>query len=128
MATIGVAIASCMVRPIRRAIRKTGSCFTVNNIILDFLNGTVLVPFCLLIGATFSTAIFEEALKSNRLFLTVGGFIGLIFVVREFINGDASQHAVPASSGNPVVALPIAKSKAANSPNRAPKAKSSRRR
>lgn len=127
MATIGVAIASCMVRPIRRALRKTGPCFTANNIILDFLNGTVLVPFCLLVGATFSTAILEEALKSSKLFLTVGGFIGLIFVVREFINGDASQHAAPVTSNNPLVPLPIAKSKAANSPNRAPKTKSSRR-
>lgn len=128
MATIGVAIASCMVRPIRRAIRKTGQCFTANTLILDFLNGTVLVPFCLLVGSTFSTAILEAALKTNKLFLTSGGIIGLIFVVREFINGDASQHAVPAASGNPVVPLPIAKSKAANSPNRTQKTKSSRRR
>jgi hypothetical protein len=116
------------VRPIRRKIQNSGPCFTVNNIILDFLNGTVLVPFVLLIGATFSTAIFEEALKSNRLFLTVGGFIGLIFVVREFINGDASQDATALANGNPVVQLPIAKNKAANSPNRAPKSKSTRRR
>lgn len=88
MATILVALSTCAIRPIKRAFKKTGPCFALRDIIVDFLNGTVIVPFVLLIGATFSNTILEAALKSNKLFLTIGGIIGLLFVVREYLNGD----------------------------------------
>lgn len=128
MATIAVAIGSCLVRPIRRRWSKKGPCFTANNLIIDFLNGTVLVPFALMIGSAFSQGILEEALKTNRLFLTVGGVIGLIFVVREFINGEQSQHN-EATVTEVLPKVATTSSKAANSVQRSKqKQKQARRR
>jgi uncharacterized membrane protein YdcZ (DUF606 family) len=88
MATIVLALSSCAIRPIKRAVKKSGPCFALRDIVVDFLNGTVIVPFTLLIGATFSKTILEEALKSNKLFLAIGGVIGLLFVLREYFHGE----------------------------------------
>lgn len=88
MATIAVAVLSCFIRPIRRRIKKFDQCFSYDKMVIDFLNGTVLVPFALLVGAIFSKTLLEEAMKSSKLFLAIGGIIGLFFVIREYLNGD----------------------------------------
>ena len=90
MATIIVAFIGCMLRPIRRALKKdfAGDCFTLRDVVVDFLNGTVLVPFTILIGTTFSKGMLKEALETNKLFLAIGGAIGLMFVIREFLNEE----------------------------------------
>lgn len=84
MATIVVAAACSLIRPIRRWIKHTPTCFTFQETALDFLNGTVVVPFLLLIGAVFSKDLLRAVLDTNKLFLAVGGFIGLVFVVRDY--------------------------------------------
>jgi hypothetical protein len=88
MATIIVAVAACFIRPIRRKIRGTSPCFSYEKMVIDFLNGTVLVPFMLLVGAIFSRTLLEEAVKTNKLFFAIGGIIALFFVIREYFNGD----------------------------------------
>lgn len=90
MATIVVACVTCFIRPIRRFLTKKLPCFTLRDLVVDFLNGTVVVPFMLLVGATFSKAILDAALKSNKLFLTIGGVIGLFFVFREYFTDSSS--------------------------------------
>ena len=88
MATIAVAISSCLIRPIRRKFTKSrpAQCFNVQNVVADFLNGTVIVPFLILIGTAFSKELLKEALETNKLFFAFGGFISLIFIAREFLN------------------------------------------
>lgn len=88
MATLLVAAMTCFIRPVKRAFKKNGDCFDFRDIVIDFMNGTVIIPFCLLVGTAFSKAILEEALKSNKLFLAIGGVIGLLFVLREYFHGD----------------------------------------
>jgi hypothetical protein len=89
MATIGIAVCACIVRPIKRKWTKSKlPCFDSRDVIVDFLNGTVIVPFCLLVGSTFSHEVLEEAIKSNKLFFSICGVIALIFVVKELINGE----------------------------------------
>lgn len=88
MATILVAIITCVIRPIKRAIKKKPPCFTLRDVTVDFLNGTVIVPFTLLIGSTFSKSLLKDAVESNKLFFAIGGVIGLLFVLREYFNGD----------------------------------------
>lgn len=84
MATILVACSTSFIRPFRRLLEKKYPCFNLRDTVVDFLNGTVIVPFALLVGATFSKVMLEEALNSNKLFLTIGGVIGLMFVFREY--------------------------------------------
>ena len=88
MATIMVACTTCIIRPVRRYLANGNPCFNLRDAVVDFLNGTVIVPFALLVGATFSNAILQEALNSNKLFLTIGGVIGLMFVFREYFRGE----------------------------------------
>ena len=88
MATILVAVLIFLIKPIKRLCAKLVPCFTVRDIVLDFLSGTVIVSFLLLIGSTFSQHFLEEALKSNKIFFSVGGFIGLIFVLREVFRAN----------------------------------------
>jgi uncharacterized membrane protein len=88
MATIGIAFFGCFIRPTKRAFKKKVACFTYRDMVVDFLNGTIIVPFFLLVGAAFSSTLLEEALKTNKLFLAVGGVIALLFVFKEYANGD----------------------------------------
>jgi uncharacterized membrane protein YdcZ (DUF606 family) len=88
MATIVIAILTCFLRPARRLMKKTSPCFSYDKLVVDFLNGTVLVPFFLMVGAIFSKSILDEAVKSNKLFMAIGGVIGLFFVFREYFNGE----------------------------------------
>lgn len=55
---------------------------------VDFLNGTVIIPFLLLVGAVFSKFMLEEALRSGKMFLGIGGVIGLLFVLKGYFNGE----------------------------------------
>lgn len=88
MATLIVAFISCLIRPIRRKCDSnfTGACFTRDDLIIDFLNGTVLVPFLILIATAFSKQMLAAALETNKLFFAIAGGIGLIYILREFLN------------------------------------------
>jgi hypothetical protein len=81
-----VALLTCLIKPVKRVIRKRSACFTLRDLTFDFLNGTVIVPFLLLIGSTFSKVLLQEAIETNKLFFAIGGVIGLLIVSREYLN------------------------------------------
>jgi hypothetical protein len=85
MATLALAILAVLIRPIRRKIANVKPCFTLRDSVVDFLNGTVVVPFLLLVGSVFSTAVLNEALKANKVAMAIGGVIGLLFIFRELM-------------------------------------------
>jgi hypothetical protein len=88
MATFAVAALACLIRPLRRVRRHTTPTFTFTTGAVDLLSGTAIVPFFLLIGSVFSSELLEATLRSDRLFLALGGSIGLMVVVRGYFVGD----------------------------------------
>lgn len=57
-------------------------------VIVDFMNGLLIVPFCLLIGSVFSSALLQSAVTLNRGLFAEAGFIALAFVMRELFGPD----------------------------------------
>lgn len=89
MWTVGVAATSCVIRPIRRHVKKSKvPCWVFRDIVLDFLNGTVIVPLLILVGSIFSRELLEEAVKTDKVFFAIAGIVALLFVLREYGNGD----------------------------------------
>ena len=89
--TILVALAAILVRPLRRKFKDESPCFVLRDVVVDFLNGTVIVPFLLLVGSVFSPVLMQEALKLNRVGFAIGGVIGLLFVLRELFANSGSD-------------------------------------
>jgi hypothetical protein len=87
MATFAVAAMTCLIRPIRRMCRHVPPLPGFTTIAVDLLPGTAIVPFVLLIGSVFSSELLEATLRSNRLFLALGGVVGLMVVVRGYFVG-----------------------------------------
>lgn len=58
---------------------------TLTQIIHDFLTGMVIVPFALLFAAVFSSDIFVAIASANRCIFAEGAFVGLLFVLRDFL-------------------------------------------
>lgn len=88
MANIAVALLACLIRPARRAYKHKDVCFVYQDMVVDFLNGTVIIPFLLLVAAVFSKFMLEQALRSDKMFLGIGGVIGLLFVLKGYFNGE----------------------------------------
>lgn len=88
MTTFAVAVLACLIRPIRRLRRRLPPMPGFTTIAVDLLSGTAIVPFGLLIGSVFSTELLETTLRSDRLFLALGGSVGLMVVVRGYFVGD----------------------------------------
>ena len=78
-----------LIRPARRAGKRKAACFVYQDM-ADFLNGTVLVPFLLLAGAVFSKFMLEETLRSDKMFLGIGGGVGLRFALKGYFNGEGT--------------------------------------
>lgn len=55
---------------------------------VDFLNGTVVVPFGLMLGSVFSTTVHQSLQQSSPLMISVAGGIGLFFVLGELSRSD----------------------------------------
>lgn len=83
MAAIAVGIASALLRPVKRWSDGRKPLFQRESAIVDVLNGVTIVPFLLMIGSVFSTAILAELIKSAKVTLAIGGMVGLIFVLGE---------------------------------------------
>jgi len=88
MATFIVAVAACFIRPIRRIRRGAKPYGACERMALDMLEGTIIIPFLLLVGSVFSSVLLAEALRTSKLFMGVGGLIGLLFVLRDYFVGD----------------------------------------
>lgn len=52
----------------------------------DFLNGTAVVPFILMLGSVLSPTLFEYLQQTNMVFMGIAGGIGLVFVVGELLD------------------------------------------
>lgn len=85
IATVVIALLAILIRPARNLLRGLPAQVSYRDAVVDFLNGTAIVPFLLLVGSVFSKQILEEALKTNKLALAYGGVIGLLFIVRELL-------------------------------------------
>src|SRR4051794_39523094 len=89
MCSIGSAIIAPFVKPARMTYHKWRGeevapfAFDRNQIVVDVLNGASLIPFLLLIGCVLSTDLLKAALETSRVFMGIGGLIGVIFVVAE---------------------------------------------
>lgn len=84
--------ALCMfIKPFKRFFFKNQlkSLFNRRDCIFDFLNGTTLIAFGLLVATAFSNRFLYLALQS-KLSIAIAGAVGLIFVCGEFL-GDASE-------------------------------------
>jgi hypothetical protein len=51
----------------------------------DFLNGTVVIPFVLMIGAVFSSTLLEYLRSTSPVSTAIAGAIGLLFVSNELL-------------------------------------------
>jgi len=79
--------ALCMlIRPFKRFFLKTQTKFLFNrrDCIFDFLNGTTLIAFGLLVATAFSNRFLYLALQS-KFSIAIAGAVGLIFVCGEFL-------------------------------------------
>ena len=83
IATLFVATAAAFIRPIRRKLTSSALKSDRKELGADFLNGTALVPFFVMVMAVLSSDIMKMAMAGDRLFLGVGGVLGLIFVLAE---------------------------------------------
>jgi hypothetical protein len=53
---------------------------------VDFLNGTAVVPFALMLGSVVSRDIFELLAQTNMAFFGIAGGIGMLFVIGELVD------------------------------------------
>jgi hypothetical protein len=86
MTTIGVGLAAMFLRPLRRKLNKHPNCFSMRDCVVDFLNGSTIVPFLLLVMSVMSTRLLHEALQTNKLSMGIAGVIGFIFIARELLH------------------------------------------
>jgi len=109
--TIAVAILLAVVVVICRCIRGIKPAVTRRRAINDFLNGSVIYPFALLVMSVASTSVFNY-LKDSRIALGLAGCVGIIFVAGELI---ASASPEPSASTSPPAPNP-APARAARAP------------
>jgi len=100
MFSILVAAGVVFIRPIRRRFKGYKPCFDVRSCTKDLFNGVALVPLLLLIAAVFSKEIMQEALQTNKVFMAIGGCVGVIFVLGELLKPDPTLE-TPSQMGGP---------------------------
>lgn len=88
MATIVVGVLSALIKPVKRKLSGKTPVFTREGAIVDTLNGFTVVPFLLMIGSVFSSHVLDELMKSAKITLAIGGFVGLVFVIGELLKSD----------------------------------------
>lgn len=81
-ATVGVGIAVALSKTAWRYLRKSGE-ISLSQMGTDFLNGTVIPPFVLMIGAVFSMRALEYQRTASPVSMSIAGAIGLLFVLNE---------------------------------------------
>jgi len=73
------------IKPVKRFLNGKKPYFSRNNCIFDFLNGTTLIAFALLIATLFSDHFLYMVLQA-KLSIAVAGVVGIIFLLGEFFN------------------------------------------
>jgi hypothetical protein len=90
--TLLVAIIATAIMAMVRWSRTVNPVFTRRKLIADFLNGSVIYPFCLLIVSVPDQSVFEY-LKASRISIGLAGGVGIVFVIGELI--ASSSHEKP---------------------------------
>jgi hypothetical protein len=80
-ATVGVGISITILKALWRAY--SGGPISFSGLGTDFLNGTVVTPFLLMIGAVFSNVLLEYLRTASPVSTAIAGAIGLLFVSNE---------------------------------------------
>jgi hypothetical protein len=81
--TLGVGIAIVASKVVLRWIKGHRPVASQRSCGVDFLNGTAVVPFVLMIGSVISPTLFEFLQQTNMVFMGIAGGIGLLFVLGE---------------------------------------------
>lgn len=82
--TIFVALVAVGLLAIIRYCRGNLPVFSRRRVITDFLHGSVIYPFCLLVVSVPDREIFNY-LKESRLVVGLAGAVGIFFVLGELI-------------------------------------------
>jgi hypothetical protein len=86
--TIAVGLAAVLFKVIWRWRMRQRPIITVATAGRDFLNGCVIVPFAMLLGAPFSSALRDALLFASPVSLAIAGMIGLTFVIGELVRTE----------------------------------------
>jgi uncharacterized membrane protein YdcZ (DUF606 family) len=86
LATLVAACAASVVKPLRSLARGNRMHIDRSMLMSDFLTGASLVPFILMVGAAVSPTLLSLIFETNRVFIALGGLIGLILVAGEIWN------------------------------------------
>ena len=70
------------VRPVRLKLRKKKKCWRAAKVVMDFLNGSAVVPFAAMPATIFSSTVLTMV-KDNLPTLAAAGFVGFVYVVSE---------------------------------------------
>lgn len=82
VATFTVAVLCVFVRPIRLKCRKKKKCWRADKVVMDFLNGSAIVPFAAMPATIFSSTVLN-IVKDNLPTLAAAGFVGFVYVLSE---------------------------------------------
>lgn len=105
VATFTVAVFCVFVRPARLRLRGCKKCWRADKVVMDFLNGSAIVPFAAMPLTIFSSAVMT-LVKDNLPTLAAAGFVGFVYVVSEVFNAgkdDDSAILVPQAPSHGVV-------------------------
>jgi hypothetical protein len=84
--SISLALLVLIARIIWRKRLGLDPVFDVKSAIADFLTAAALVPFLLMIGASFNEQFFQQLVASAKGSISIAGGVGLIFLLRELLN------------------------------------------
>jgi len=88
--TIVIAITAAIATLTVRYFRNVKPAATRRRIANDFLNGSVIFPFLLLVFSVFSNRTFEY-IKDSKLAVALAGGVGITFVIGELILACSSD-------------------------------------
>lgn len=100
IASIVLALLASAIRPVRHKIRHGQFVVTYRDGVTDVLSGASILPFLLMIGAVFSSDVLKQALNTNKLYMAIGGIIGLFAVVAELSKYHPPAHCRPGAAQN----------------------------
>ncbi len=96
--TVGIAILAALMTALVRWWRGLVPAFSRRRVINDFLNGSVLYPFLLLVVSVTNSNVFGY-LRESRISLGLAGCVEIVFVVGELILSASPDRAAQAEDG-----------------------------
>jgi nitrate/nitrite transporter NarK len=96
--TMIVAIVVVGLTSLIRLLRGIRPIVTKEKATTDFLNGSVVVPFLVLIFSVFDTNLLDW-IQSAKVTLGLSGGVGFIFVSGELLRSCSFEHASPKKAG-----------------------------